>query len=159
MTNQLTLENMFNERVIKRFYSKVSKDENGCLVWTGTLDRGGYGALNITIAPGTFVMVKAHRWAKQYELQTLITPDVFVCHRCDNRVCVNPEHLFLGSNMDNVLDMLKKGRNRSTLTHEQVWEIRSLIAAGKTDTEISYYYPVGRKAINDIRHKRTWWFI
>lgn len=82
-----------------------------CWEWQNHTIASGYGSL--------FVGGKntlAHRFA--YELASGSIPDgLFVCHRCDNRKCCNPAHLFLGTNSDNMLDMYRKGRHRAVRIH------------------------------------------
>ena len=93
-----------NNGVAERFWSKVKKQPNGCWEWQAAKTRLGYGRF----APeGT--TVKAHRVS--FELCKGPIPDgMHVMHSCDNPPCVNPEHLSLGSNQDNVNDREAKGR-------------------------------------------------
>lgn len=88
----------------ERFETGFTKTD-GCWVWQKSLTKKGYGRFwNGTKA------VKAHR--ASYELYVgKIPPTLFVCHKCDNPKCVRPDHLFLGTNRDNMIDMIQKGRN------------------------------------------------
>ena len=89
----------------ERFWSKVKKTE-GCWLWMGARDPDGYGSFRVG-SRGTH----AHRIA--YALKVgHIPPGLSVLHRCDNPPCVRPDHLFLGTQLDNVNDMAKKGRAR-----------------------------------------------
>src|SRR4051794_32506507 len=99
--------------VLGRFWSKVSKrgHPKGCWEWTaGVFKSGGYGQFNMRVA-GKRQPYRAHRIS--YELaHGPIPSDLCVLHECDNRVCVNPAHLFLGTRGDNCDDMHAKGRAR-----------------------------------------------
>lgn len=125
-----------------RFWSMVDRDGpvhpvlgTRCWVWTGARHDFGYGLLHGE-GRGSGV-VRAHRYS--YELHVGPPGDLFVLHRCDNPPCVNPEHLRLGTNAENMRDMGDKGRSKfhkarflgeahgmSRLTTEQVVEMRRL---------------------------------
>lgn len=86
-----------------------------------------------------------------------------VLHRCDTPLCVNPAHLFLGTNADNQRDKALKGRSlygrknaSAKLTVEQVLEIRARAEAGETHVAISRDYPVGTSQIGRIIHRQKW---
>jgi len=93
----------------ERFWSKCAiEPDGGCWLWTRCTFSNGYG--KYTFGGRTHY---AHRLA--YEMHHGVSPgQAFVCHRCDNPPCINPEHLWLGTARDNALDMHAKGRNRTT---------------------------------------------
>lgn len=101
---------------IKRFWSSVDKDgENGCWLWTRGRNEHGYGVLDRKSGSGL-----AHRYS--WELANGPIPTgLQVLHRCDNPPCVNPEHLFLGTRLDNMADMTAKGRHWCQLKTHCKW--------------------------------------
>lgn len=149
----------------ERFWEKVAPaDERGCRLWTASItSAGGYGQFN---AGGK--MRKAHRVA--WELTNGPIPQgggyhgVCVCHRCDVRTCVNPEHLFLGTQGDNIRDMTTKGRvsrgelsSAAKLTAAIVRECRARWAAGTVSLAgMAREYGVGNAVMLRAVHRKTW---
>lgn len=91
-------------RQLARFWSHVEKAD-GCWEWTGTVSAGGRAAIS-------FNCVSYYAYRVSYMLAYGPVPvDLLVCHRCDNPLCVRPDHLFLGTHADNAQDCRDKGRN------------------------------------------------
>lgn len=88
-----------------KFWARVAKAD-GCWVWTGAKDKNGYGTFSPSAATG---QLRAHRVSWQIHRGTIPT-GMSVCHHCDNPECTNPEHLFVGTNKDNMEDKIRKGR-------------------------------------------------
>lgn len=92
-----------------RFWSKVDKTSHagGCWLWTAKRNQGGYGAVR-EAGPGSRFL-STHRLS--FEMANgQIPKGLMVCHSCDNPPCVNPDHLFLGTAIDNIRDCIAKGR-------------------------------------------------
>ncbi len=126
----------------QRFWEKVDKSGD-CWVWTAAKRGNGYGAFKIDRK-----MHQAHRLAYEYTFGK-IPEGLFACHKCDNRICVNPHHIFLGTNSDNMKDAWNKGRLvkirnndhfrgkinvNASLTREKVLYLKSLLTNKGTKT-------------------------
>lgn len=133
-----------------RFLEKVKVMESGCHEWQSTLHRDGYGKFWMKGK-----QMQAHRMS--YEFFKGPAEGLWVLHTCDNRKCVNPEHLFLGSRLDNIQDMDKKGRRGSQckLTEKQVGEVREMLANRYTQQHVADLYGVSQGAISRIHRNVT----
>lgn len=139
----------------ERFWSNVDRSGD-CWLWTGGCSDTGYGSIewNARVA-------LAHRVS--YELSIGPIPDgLFVLHRCDVRACVRPEHLFLGTHLDNMRDCKAKGRHRNgarrgwILTVAQIREIRARAERGETNREIAKAFSVHQTTVRRVVHRHSW---
>jgi uncharacterized protein (DUF433 family) len=129
---------------------------DGCWLWTGATGANGYGHLTID---GTRVYV--HRFSFALHVRQPLDGE-FVCHTCDVRNCVRPDHLFAGSVGDNNRDMWDKGRGvinpvwliSQRLTDEQRDEMVRRYAAGETGSSIAKDFAVTRQYVGQIARRR-----
>ena len=143
------------------FWDHVHKSD-GCWIWTSACNRRGYGVTAIRRK-----YMGAHK--KAWILTNGPVPaGLYVCHHCDNPPCVRPDHLFLGTNMDNVHDMIDKGRVRNGEKHPQaklteldVMTIRAEYKPAHGDgmslaRKLAEKYGVTAIHIWGIAHRKTW---
>jgi hypothetical protein len=124
-------------------------------LWTGAVNNR-YGAFNI----GRNHMARSHRVA--WTLTHGAIPDgASVLHRCDTPLCVNPSHLFLGTQADNLSDMAAKqrGRGKTTLTADDVRAIRARYANGEGVNALARAFGLSHPAISLIVHRKTWQWV
>jgi hypothetical protein len=143
------------------YLGRVTRWNGDCLEWQGPVGTNGYGSLQYAGKKWL-----AHRLA--FVLAGgAIASDEYVCHRCDNRRCVNPRHLFAGTPQDNVRDMWEKGRanpvapsgeahHRALLNEEKVRQIRSLVGSGTKASVLASRYGVSTPTIYAVAQRRTW---
>ena len=148
---------------VTRFWAYVQRGA-ACWVWQRSRARSGYGQFSVN-RDGVSITWTVHRLA--YELTYGAIPQgLFVLHRCDNRACCNPTHLFIGTQADNVRDMVAKkrgagrgGRNTNTkLTPADVLTIRARYTAGRTGNgaALASEFGVSRQLIWQIATKKLW---
>lgn len=138
------------ELTMNRFWEKVLVDDSDkCWEWSAaTVTKWKYGAFRYNGKTGY-----AHRFS--WELHNGKIPNgLFVLHKCDNPSCVNPEHLFLGTHSDNMIDMDKKGRRTlRKLTPEIIREIRS---SDESLTSMAGRLGVAISTVGDTRNRKRW---
>lgn len=155
------LEKSWHQLSAKERLNKFIKvnEENQCWIWTGGKNKKGYGSLSYN---GKTTI--AHRLS--YELYIGQIPnEMLICHHCDTPSCINPGHLFLGTNLDNSNDKFSKGRNKSSpgqrngnskLTDDQVRSIKKKLKNGVKVSDISKQYEVSETNISYIKKEKTW---
>jgi len=155
---------IFNDNL---FFSKiVENDISGCHEWSASVNNKGYGQFHVRMEDGKKRMVRAHRLA--WMIKNGDIPErMLVLHKCDNPKCVNPDHLFIGTNQDNMDDMNKKGRgkppeikygdthSRAKLTWKDVDCIRH-IGSRLTQRKLAEIFGVDQKTIFPILKGETW---
>ena len=147
------------ERVINKINLII--DSNSCWNWTGSIrNKGGYGSYKWNRQDWL-----AHRLIWHLFVEPLTDPEIKLLHKCDNVLCVRPLHLFTGTQLDNIQDMVNKGRARSNkgsasgmakLTEEKVDEIYKLSELGLTQTKIGTNFGVSHATIGRILRGNTW---
>jgi len=141
----------------QRFEDKVIPEPNsGCWLWDGAASKG-YGQIGVG---GKLLYAHRVSWERTHGD---IPEGSHVLHRCDVTLCVNPDHLFLGTHKDNMRDMAKKGRQRSgargvthgsaRLTEEQVLAIRKDL---RPQAEIAIEHGISQPTVSDIKNGRRW---
>lgn len=162
----------YNPTLIEKFWRQVNKNgpivrpELGpCWLWTGACAKSGYGVLNIKLAVCSWKVTTTHRIAWALATGEIPSPAWMICHHCDVRLCVRPDHLFKGTAADNNRDMFEKGRYArpaARLTPEAVNEIRQMVLGVSTWDRrnlfgiISIRYGIGRRHIGAIVRGEHW---
>jgi len=153
---QKDLKGKFIQQNINSLMSRVHKTES-CWLWTGLISQDGYGKVGYN-----YKTYRAHRLIFELLTKQNIN-NKYLCHSCDNPLCVNPKHLFIGTQKDNIKDASNKNRRaigekhpQHKLTEKEVLEIRNLKKNGKTIKELSYLFKVNQSSISAITTYRYW---
>jgi hypothetical protein len=125
--------------------------ECGCWIWTGSTQVRGYGEI---ISNGK--KIYAHR-ASYTVYKGDIPKGMYVCHKCDTVSCVNPDHLFLGTQRDNMHDMIRKGRSGNGRKHPSTKlteeEVLIIMASNEKTSFLSSKYNISPSWVNKLRYK------
>ena len=146
----------------ERFWEKVEKTRS-CWIWKGHTRGGGYGAIRLGHAVEGSKPAHIVSWEMKHGP---IPKGLFVLHKCDNRPCIRPSHLRLGTQLDNMRDMISKGRSsihvnghapHVRLNQKKVREIRNLFDSGDYEcSEIADMYGVYKLTIYNVVNYKTW---
>jgi hypothetical protein len=141
----------------------IPEPNSGCWIWLAATTNNGYGYLTQRVARGVFKSIRSNR-AAWIAYRGDIPDGLHVLHRCDNRLCVNPDHLFIGTHAENMADMAAKGRHRkanpvgenahlSKLTDIQA---RYVLASNKKGSDLARELGVSRNCISALRTGYSW---
>ncbi len=142
--------------IFEAFSKHIKPNNSGCWLWSGA-KRHGYGAFTYR-----YKSYSAHRMSYMY-FKGPIENGLHIMHSCDNRACINPEHLSVGTRLDNMKDMTNKKRQahgerngHSKLIESQVLEIREKLKNNIKHIVLSEEYNVSIRTISDIKTRRSW---
>lgn len=144
-------------------FQKINKfyiDKNNCFVWTGNKTHDNYGRIRIGNKK-----YRVHRIVYILYYGEIPKNKPYICHKCNNSKCINPEHLYAGTPKDNVRDMINAKRNnhlkgekhpKAKLKKHQILEIRNLHKKGYSIRKIAKKYNMGKTTIQLIINKKIW---
>ena len=152
------------ETIESRFWSKVNKlSPEECWPWIGAKSSWGYGNFRFRKKPWP-----AHRvvWVLNHGE---IPKGMYICHKCDNPPCCNPDHLFMGTPKENTADMFNKGYNHNHLrgsnhplarfNENEILEIKKLLHHGVKQTHIARMFNTRQSHISKIKRNEIWGYL
>ena len=152
------------KQAMRRFIGFYAWGKNGCILWTGSTLKDGYGSF--TDEHGK--TVPAHRWAYAKARMCKLRPHEVVRHTCDQPLCVSVEHLVLGTQAENIADKVAKGRqargaksrrpaDTSVVDEDVVRDIRASVEQGLvTGTMLGELYGISQTNVSDIARRKVW---
>ena len=156
---------MISEKRNSIFDSNYVVKPNGCWEWKGYINKNGYPHTNFRKYIGKETRIAAHKYSYM-RFKGEIPTGMHVCHNCpggDNRSCVNPQHLWLGTSLQNNRDKESKGtqckgitNGQHKLTEQEVIEIRRRFLAGEYGSDLAKEYNVSNGLIYHIKNGRAW---
>lgn len=152
------------DQFLERFWSKAHRPDadDSCWTWFRAVNEDGYGHFLLRKGGGS---VGAHRVAYALANGGVIPAGGVVCHRCDTPACIRPEHLFLGTQLDNIRDCIAKGRHKRTrgeqhhkarLDEQKVREIRAAEKRPGLVVDLAALYGVSESTIRSVRRGKFW---
>lgn len=147
---------------VERFHKKYEIQKSGCWIWTAGTRQNGKGTHYPRHWTDDGKSIGAHRFS--FELaHGPIASSMYVCHKCDTPMCVNPNHLFVGTHLDNMKDMVKKGRSfsgrgeskkgRAKLTNQQAQQIRQMDIS---QAKLAVMFGVSQTTISRIKRGESY---
>lgn len=150
-----------NQAEIDRFWKKVDKKcKEQCWEWTGGKFQMGYGM--VCLRRGCRKTFLAHRIAWIIHNKKQIPEKMMVCHTCDNRICVNPFHLYVGTGKDNNTDTIKRNRGNRKIGGQCSWakltenSVLAILASTERQYILAKRYGVHQSQISEIKSGKQW---
>lgn len=149
----------FTKQEIERFFSRIEVKESGCWEWTGSRFEVGYGMFSLK--RGHRRTFAAHRvsWCMRSGMD--IPKGMLICHTCDNRICVNPAHLYLGTYADNNRDTISRNRGNRRSGDSCSWTkisldgVRDILTSKEKQVSLARKYGVSQSHISYIKSGRS----
>jgi hypothetical protein len=158
---------MSSKQTAESFWARIKKTES-CWEWQGAVNSTGYGSVGWhgkTYSAHRIAAYLAGMLTDMRAPNSTDRPNTYVLHKCDNRKCCNPNHLFLGSYRDNMLDAYKKNRKsqqkgekhtNAKLTNQQAIEIRKRYSTGEKQIPLAKEYKISQHAVSLIIRNETY---
>lgn len=136
----------------------IPEPNTGCWLWMGYISTTGYGSYH-TMIDGKRTKIAAHRMLYEEEYGPIPAVGMSVLHKCDNTICVNPKHMFLGTHQDNMDDMAKKGRRKMAIPNihkNKIKDIRTDYENGLLLIDLIDKYGIEKRHMTRILSRKVW---